>query len=243
MGSLNGCANMPEYLDIILLTSLAGLCTPIGGLIASIESIRPYWLEKELRHFLIAFGGGILLGAVTTVLVPEGMHNLPNQFIAIAILLLGALSFFFIERQLGLKRRKSPQLMGMTLDFVPEAIALGGLVATGSSSALMLALLIGLQNLPEGFNAFRELKEQNKSTKTTLMIMFLLVPLGPLAGLFGYYVLAGHQAMLGDIMLFASGGILYLISKILPRSLSSRNIGDHHLELCLAMAWYYSVIC
>lgn len=243
MGSLNGCANMPEYLDIILLTSLAGLCTPIGGLIASIESIRPYWLEKELRHFLIAFGGGILLGAVTTVLVPEGMHNLPSQFIASAILLLGALSFFFIERQLGLKRRESPQLMGMTLDFVPEAIAFGGLVATGSSTALMLALLIGLQNLPEGFNAFRELKEQNKSTKTTLMIMFLLVPLGPLAGLFGYYVLAGHQAMLGDIMLFASGGILYLISKILPRSLSSRNIGDHHLELCLAMAWYYSVIC
>lgn len=243
MGSLNGCANMPEYLDIILLTSLAGLCTPIGGLIASIESIRPYWLEKELRHFLIAFGGGILLGAVTTVLVPEGMHNLPSQFIASAILLLGALSFFFIERQLGLKRRESPQLMGMTLDFVPEAIALGGLVATGSSTALMLALLIGLQNLPEGFNAFRELKEQNKSTKTTLMIMFLLVPLGPLAGLFGYYVLAGHQAMLGDIMLFASGGILYLISKILPRSLSSRNIGSHHLELCLAMAWYYLVIC
>ena len=217
---------MPEYLNIILLTSLAGLCIPIGGLIASIESIRPYWLEKELRHFLIAFGGGILLGAVTTVLVPEGMHNLPNQFIAIAILLLGALSFFFIERQLGLKRRESPQLMGMTLDFVPEAIALGGLVATGSSSALMLALLIGLQNLPEGFNAFRELKEQNKSTKTTLMIMFLLVPLGPLAGLFGYYVLAGHEAMLGAIMLFASGGILYLIFQdIAPQSKLKKHWG------------------
>tara|TARA_Y100001956_G_C4114082_1_gene183960 strand:- start:960 stop:1679 length:720 start_codon:yes stop_codon:yes gene_type:complete len=217
---------MPEYLNIILLTSLAGLCIPIGGLIASIESIRPYWLEKELRHFLIAFGGGILLGAVTTVLVPEGMHNLPNQFIAIAILLLGALSFFFIERQLGLKRRESPQLMGMTLDFVPEAIALGGLVATGSSTALMLALLIGLQNLPEGFNAFRELKEQNKSTKTTLMIMFLLVPLGPLAGLFGYYVLAGHEAMLGAIMLFASGGILYLIFQdIAPQSKLKKHWG------------------
>ncbi|MBE0357159.1 zinc transporter, ZIP family [Pseudoalteromonas phenolica O-BC30] len=226
IGYLNGCANMPEYLNIILLTSLAGLCIPIGGLIASIESIRPYWLEKELRHFLIAFGGGILFGAVTTVLVPEGMHNLPSQFIAIAILLLGALSFFFIERQLGIKRRESPQLMGMTLDFVPEAIALGGLVASGSSTALMLALLIGLQNLPEGFNAFRELKEQNKSTKTTLMIMFLLAPLGPLAGLFGYYVLAGHQAMLGAIMLFVSGGILYLIFQdIAPQSKLKKHWG------------------
>ena len=218
---------MPEYLNIIILTCLAGLCIPVGGMIASVESIRPYWLEKELRHFLIAFGGGILLGAVTIVLVPEGMHNLTNSLFAIPILLLGALTFFFIERQLGLKRRESPQLMGMTLDFVPEAIALGGLVATGSATATMLALLIGLQNLPEGFNAFRELKEQhNNNTKKTMFIMFLLVPLGPIAGLFGYYVLAGNEAVLGSIMLFASGGILYLIFQdIAPQSKLKRHWG------------------
>jgi ZIP family zinc transporter len=194
-------------------------------MIASVESIRPYWLEKELRHFLIAFGGGILLGAVAIVLVPEGMDNLNNALFAIPILLLGALTFFFIERQLGLKRRESPQLMGLTLDFVPEAIALGGLVATGSATATMLALLIGLQNLPEGFNAFRELKEQNNNTtKKTMYIMFLLVPLGPIAGLFGYYVLAGNEAVLGSIMLFASGGILYLIFQdIAPQSKLKRH--------------------
>lgn len=216
---------MPEYINIIILTCLAGLCIPVGGMIASVESIRPYWLEKELRHFLIAFGGGILLGAVAIVLVPEGMDNLNNALFAIPILLLGALTFFFIERQLGLKRRESPQLMGLTLDFVPEAIALGGLVATGSSTATMLALLIGLQNLPEGFNAFRELKEQNNNTtKKTMYIMFLLVPLGPIAGLFGYYVLAGNEAVLGSIMLFASGGILYLIFQdIAPQSKLKRH--------------------
>lgn len=218
---------MPEFLNIIVLTCLAGLCIPIGGLIASVESIRPYWLERELRHFLIAFGGGILLGAVAIVLVPEGMHHLPNPLIAITTLLLGALTFFFIERQLGLKRRESPQLMGMTLDFVPEAIALGGLVATGSATATMLALLIGLQNLPEGFNAFRELKEQNhNNTKKTMLIMFLLVPLGPIAGLLGYFVLAGNEAMLGAIMLFASGGILYLIFQdIAPQSKLKKHWG------------------
>ena len=218
---------MPEYINIIILTCLAGLCIPVGGMIASVESIRPYWLEKELRHFLIAFGGGILLGAVAIVLVPEGMDNLNNALFAIPILLLGALTFFFIERQLGLKRRESPQLMGLTLDFVPEAIALGGLVATGSATATMLALLIGLQNLPEGFNAFRELKEQNNNnTKKTMFIMFLLVPLGPIAGLFGYYVLAGNEAVLGSIMLFASGGILYLIFQdIAPQSKLKRHWG------------------
>ena len=58
------------------------------------------------------------------------------------------------------------------------------------------------------------------------MIMFLLVPLGPLAGLFGYYVLAGHEAMLGAIMLFASGGILYLIFQdIAPQSKLKKHWG------------------
>jgi len=48
---------------IVSLTVLAGAFIPLGGLLASVESIRPHWLEKELRHFLIALGGGILLGA------------------------------------------------------------------------------------------------------------------------------------------------------------------------------------
>ncbi len=38
--------------------------------------------------------------------------------------------------------------MGMILDYLPEAIALGGMVAVNSPIAPLLALLIGLQNLP-----------------------------------------------------------------------------------------------
>ncbi len=209
-----------EILTILILTVCAGSCIPVGGFIASFEHIRPDWLEKEFRHFVIALGGGILVGAITMVLVPEGVASMHGSFFAIPVIIAGGFSFFLIERTLGLHRHKSPQLMSMLLDYIPEAIALGGLVALKSSSAPLLALLIGLQNLPEGFNTYRELISGTNSNKQkTLISMSLLVLMGPLAGLCGFFFLSDHEWVLGAIMLFASGGILYLIFQdIAPQS-------------------------
>jgi len=211
---------MSETLTIILLTAAAGSCIPIGGIVGSIDRLQPNWLKREFRHGLIAFGGGILLGAVAVVLIPEGISILNEPLRAIPITLAGGIAFFAIERFLGLRRRESPQLMGMILDYIPESIALGGMVAVNAPTAPLLALLIGLQNLPEGFNAYRELDNLNHAdAKKTLLTMCALVLLGPLAGLCGYYFLAQHRAFLGMIMLFASGGILYLIFQdIAPQS-------------------------
>ena len=83
---------------------MAGLCIPLGGLIANIESIHPDWLEKELRHFIIAFGGGILIGAVSLVLVPEGARYMHHSMLAMPVLLTGGLVFFGLERFLALRR-------------------------------------------------------------------------------------------------------------------------------------------
>lgn len=216
---------MSDIASIIILTLAAGACIPIGGLIASFEHFRPQWLEREFRHFVIALGGGILLGAVAIVLVPEGIASMQNSMLAIPLFLAGGLAFFLIERALGLRRREAPQLMGMILDYVPEAVALGGMVALESPAAPLLALLIGMQNLPEGFNAYRELCTHNPHHKGhTLKVMSSLVILGPIAGLSGYHFLSQHPAILGAIMLFASGGILYLIFQdIAPQSRLKRH--------------------
>lgn len=216
---------MNEIAAILFLTTTAGACIPLGGFIASFEHVRTRWLEQELRHFLIALGGGILLGAVSVVLVPEGVTSMQGSMLAIPIVFAGGLVFFLIERALGLRRREAPQVMGMLLDYVPEAIALGGLVALDSAAAPLLALLIGLQNLPEGFNAFRELHAlKQRTARRTLLIMGSLVLIGPVAGLLGFFLLSEFPAVLGAIMLFASGGILYLIFQdIAPQSRLKRH--------------------
>ncbi|MCG7199919.1 divalent cation transporter [Marinobacter pelagius] len=229
-----------DVVYIVVLTAAAGACIPAGGLLASFEHIRPNWLEQEFRHFLIAFGGGILLGAVAVVLVPEGRASMQDSLWSIPVILLGGLSFFAVERVLGLRRREAPQLTGLMLDYIPEATALGGLIVVSPGMAALLAALIALQNLPEGFNAYRELCNQpGYTSRKTLGFMSSLIVTGPVAGLLGYFVLSDQQAILGAIMLFASGGILYLIFQdIAPQSRLDRHWGPPLgavLGFCLAL--------
>jgi len=210
---------------IIIYTSVAGACIPLGGAFARIEHIRPTWLENEFRHFIIALGGGILLAAVTFILVPEGITYLSGPIDAIGFFLLGGISFFLFELISGLHRRESPQMLAMLLDYIPESIALGGIFAAGSSTAPLLALFIGLQNLPEGFNAYREqIKNKRARPIQILLLMCSFILLGPFFGLLGWIFLSEHVYVLGAIMLFASGGILYLIFQdIAPQSKLKRH--------------------
>lgn len=216
---------MDEVIKIILYTLIASACIPFGALIASKENIRPKWLENELRHFVIAFGGGILLAAVALVLVPEGISYINHSFYSVIWLLVGGVVFFIIERMMGLHRREKPQFMAMLLDYIPESLALGGAFAIGLHSAPLLAIFIGLQNLPEGFNAYRELRTLSGSnTRNILGMMFLLVPIGPIIAIVGYVYFSHHTVLLGATMLFASGGILYLIFQdIAPQSKMRRH--------------------
>lgn len=212
---------------MILWTALAGGCIFLGGVAARFEQIHPEWLENELRHSIIAFGGGALISAVALVLIPEGSRHIPSPLIGSLILVVGGFAFFVLERFLGLRRRESPQFVAMLLDYVPESLALGGMFALGAASAPTMAFLIGLQNLPEGFNAYRELNAQPQfKPLTTLILMGALMLLGPLVGTVGWLYGTEHTELLGGIMLFAAGGILYLIFQdVAPQSRLERHWG------------------
>lgn len=213
-------------LEILLLTLLAGLSMPLGAVIARVERIRPRWLEHEFRHSVIAFGGGALLSAVALVLVPDGIEHLSTQS-ALYWFLLGGLTFMLIDVLLNLFKTSASQLVAMLSDFIPESIALGATFALGGSNGLLLALLIGLQNLPEGFNAFRELRQSSHYSAKRIIITFALMALlGPLAGLIGYFWLSAYPSVIAAIMLFAAGGILYSVFQdIAPQAKLTRHWG------------------
>lgn len=202
---------MNELWTVIGLTLMAGLAMPLGALIASMEHIHNDWLEQEFRHGVMAFGAGALLSAVALVLVPEGREVLSIPAVAISFLA-GGLLFMWLDRWLASRQSESAQLVAMLADFIPEALALGAALALGSSAAFLLALLMMAQNIPEGFNAYRELTGQAGLARRKVLLAFIaLALLGPLAGLAGYFWLVSWPALVGVVMLFASGGILYLV--------------------------------
>ncbi len=202
---------MSELSNILLLTLLAGLAMPVGAAFAGVERIRPLWLENELRHSIIAFGGGALLSAVALVLVPEGTEGL-SIVVASGCFIVGGVSFMAIDVLLAKSQTSASQLTAMLSDFLPESIALGAAFAIGGNGAMLLVVLIALQNLPEGFNAYRELKQSTHYSGLKIIALFTLMAfLGPLAAAVGYLWLVELPSVVNGIMLFAAGGILYSV--------------------------------
>lgn len=217
---------MEPLLAIIAYTSLAGLALPAGGALASIERLKPRWLEQEFRHAVLAFGGGILIAGVALVLVPHGMDEV-TAATATASLVAGGLLFYVIDRSMTRMGRSASNLLAALLDFMPEAVALGALMSTQASVGVLLAMFIALQNLPEGFNAYRELVTTAHMTKKRAMMLLLGSALfGPICGVLGYWVLSAAPVATSVTMLFAGGGILYLVFQdIAPQAKLDRHWG------------------
>lgn len=193
----------------ILLSFLAGITIPAGAFLARFDGLLPGWLKDEFRHSVIAFGGGALFSAIALVLVPEGVDRLSAP-VALAVFGAGGLVFGFVDYHLSQGVGRVSQFMAMMLDYIPEATALGAMLVGQADVAILLAGLIALQNLPEGFNAWREMSATDKSP-ALIWVFIAMVPVGPVAALFGLWVLADVPAVLGGIMMFSAGGILYLI--------------------------------
>ena len=117
---------MTELAYIFILTLGAGLCMPLGGALARIEHISPEWLETEFRHFMIAFGGGFLLGGVFVVLLPEGVSRFDN-------LSLGILVFMLLLTPIG-------PIAAITAHFLfrDQSVVLGAIMLLGAGGIMYI---------------------------------------------------------------------------------------------------------
>ncbi|WP_164659448.1 ZIP family metal transporter [Tropicibacter sp. Alg240-R139] len=195
----------------LLLATFAGLAMPLGGLLARYEQVRDTRIQARIVHAVTAFGGGALLSAVALVLVPRGAEALPVT-VAIPLLVAGGFSFYIVDKLLARTGGSGALLLAMLLDFLPEAMALGALLTTEAATAKLLAAMIFLQNLPEGFSAFRDIWSRGQAPGWQILLIFIgLAALGPLCAAVGFHFLSTDPETLGAIMIFAAGGILYLL--------------------------------
>ncbi len=200
---------MNDTLKIIFFASIAGLPIIIGGYLSSLFQSKKWKLKSEVNHFIIAFGGGALLSAIAFALIPRAVTDL-NYLELILVFLGGTFFFMVVDFMIGKSKSSFAQAMSMMMDFIPEAMALGAAFAYSHSFGLLLALFIGLQNLPEGFNSYIELRKKMKK-RSTLLLMFGLSFVGVIAALNVEFFLSSSPKFIYSILLFAGGCILYLI--------------------------------
>jgi ZIP family zinc transporter len=210
---------------LLLYSGFSGITVFIGGILANLfnHHVKESPVKYEIIHFLMSFGAGIILSAIALVLIPSGMKDLGLWGVIISFLT-GTLVFLCIDRYLSKKGGQTATLLAMLMDFVPEAIALGAVFAIDSSTATLLAIFIGLQNLPESFNAYRDMVQSGFTPVKSLIIFFFLSFCGIAGALIGHFVLSDFPNLTAHLMTFASGGILYLlIQDIIPKSKLDHN--------------------
>ena len=202
---------MTVVTQVLIYGGLAGLAIPLGALLSRYERIRSPWVESEVRHGVTAFGAGALLAAIALVLVPDGIEKLALAPLT-AVFFAGGCLFAFLDWYLARKGTTLGQFVAMLADFVPECLALGALFIHYPAGARLLAVLIAMQNVPEAFNSYREfLANGNKPPTRALLLFALLAPVGPLAAYLGLSFFAESPELISMIMVFAAGGILYLM--------------------------------
>ena len=209
--------------ELILYSGFAGITVLLGGILAYYfnHHIKKSPIKYEITHTMMSFGAGIILSALALVLIPKGMEELSLLPLAFSFLL-GAILFMILDQYLAKKGGKVATLLAMIMDFIPESIALGAVFATDKKVATLLAVFIGLQ--PEAFNSFRDLIQSGYTSKKTFVIFFFLSLFGIGGALIGHFLLSDFPNLTAHLMVFASGGILYLlIQDIVPESKLEKN--------------------
>ncbi len=196
----------------MFLVAIAGFASIVGGALGQLSFIKRNWINGEFRHGILAVGAGALVSAVALVLVPDGTELLP-AWASMVSFLLGA--FVFMQLDLYLARKKTPiaQLIALLLDYIPEAIVLGAIITSNYKKAVFISVIMMVQNIPEGFNAYREMKSSgsNPLAKHVYLTFASVMLLGMVSAWLGVRVLEDSSAALGVVMMFCSGGILYLV--------------------------------
>ena len=209
---------MSQLTIIIIASWLAGLSAFGGGVIAWATDGANTDTKREVTHGIIAFGGGILIAAVAFALLPKAIVALSPVVLG-AMFCAGGLLFCILDAHLSRSGNTKAQFLAMLMDFLPEALALGAVFGQDPRLGVLLAAFIGAQNLPEGFNAFREMPTVGIRSRVALMTLLAVSLLGPVAACTGYFFLQNQPKVTASIMTFAGGGIMYLIFQdIAPQS-------------------------
>jgi ZIP family zinc transporter len=194
---------------VLALCAFAGGTSFLGGLMG-----RYLKFGDQRLLFLTAFGAGILISAAVFEMVIEAEAHL-GIVLALAFFVIGSIIFagadYISERKAG---GGTGILLGIGLDTIPEALAIGASIASGAG--LTIAILIGIQNVPEGIASFREMVTSRKSEfrnsprKALTAIAFVsVIPI--VLGLVGLFFLQGIEFIIAVTLAISAGGIFYML--------------------------------
>jgi ZIP family zinc transporter len=213
----------------------------VGGVGALVRRLPPV-----LLGLVMAFGSGVLIGAVAFELVDEGLRR-SGDLRAVALgLFVGSLAFYLgdtiIDRWGGRRHRRRPPhrlrlvpnqspvagpglaiALGIVLDGVPESIVIGLTVLQGGEVGMALVVAVFLSNLPESLAATSRLRSGGWSPAAVLGLWTLVMGVSALAAVAGYGLFrAAAPSTVAAVLGFGGGAILAMLAdSMMPQAFES----------------------
>jgi ZIP family zinc transporter len=206
--------------EALLFSLIASSALVIGG------AVGAYWrAPTQVTGVLLAFASGSLISALCFELFPEA-YELGGAWRAGLGLLAGGTAFVVANTALDRwvagsakpdQREKVERgasggvgwalLAAVTLDGVPENVALGVSLVEGASYTLLLAIFFS--NLPESLVGAIAMRDEGRPPREAIVVWTLCALVLALAVILGRAVFAGaDEGLLAVCLAFAGGAVL-----------------------------------
>ncbi len=233
--------NIATLLYALILTSIAGLSTTIGSLIAFILK-EP---SKKFISIIMGFSAGVMILISFAELLAEGIEA-SNFLIGHSFFFLGMVLMLLIDIGISHKyefedteRKSNPKLektsllimIGVFIHNFPEGMVTFFGTIKNVELGILLAFAIALHNIPEGIAVAVPIYTSTKNSKKAFFWSFISGVSEPIGALIAGLVLFPfiNDFILGATLAIVGGFMVYIsLDELLP---ASRYSGFEHLSI------------
>lgn len=190
---------------VFLIVSITA-ASLVGGALWGASGLLPKWLDG----FLLALAGGALIQALMADLIEPSLTKL-RLFELVVVVGAGAAFFtaadYLVDEVLG-PTAGFGLVLAITLDGVPENLALGTVLQGGALEAAAFTGAIVLSNLPEASGGARQMRHNGWTRRRILWLWSAVAVLLGLSAIVGAVALRGlERETMAIVQCVAAGAI------------------------------------
>lgn len=243
---------MQEYLYLLIGIPLIFICTTLGALF--VFFVRKKDISPRLNKIFTGFAAGVMFSASFFSLIRPALETevsyMPSWSVVVISVILGAAFLWGIDKLVphfhtaeqqneGLPAKRmsktSKMFLAVTIHNIPEGLSVGIAFGVALSQpnnqalligALLLAIGIGIQNIPEGAVVSLPIKGETGSSGKAFLFGMLSGAVEPIAAVIGLFLAMQIQGIMPWALAFAAGCMIYVVAEEMIPEMTSEG-HDH----------------
>ena len=243
---------MQDFVYPLIGIALIFICTTLGALF--VFFLRKKDISPKLSKIFIGFAAGVMFSVSFFSLIKPALESdvnyMPTWLIVVISVVLGAAFLWGIDKLIphfhasensdeGLPAKKmsktSKMFLAVTIHNVPEGLSVGIAFGVALSQpnnqallvgALLLAIGIGIQNIPEGAVVSLPVKGETGSSSKAFIFGMLSGIVEPIAAIIGLFLAMQIQGIMPWALAFAAGCMIYVVAEEMIPEMTSEG-HDH----------------